>query len=36
MNITRPTIMEVDLNAFENNVNQIKKYIGKNKSFCEC
>lgn len=29
MNITRPTIMEVDLDAFLYNVNSIKKYIGK-------
>lgn len=28
MNITRPTVMEVDLNAFEYNVNQIQKFIG--------
>lgn len=28
MDITRPTIMEVDLDAFEYNINQIKKYIG--------
>lgn len=28
MNITRPTIMEIDLDAFEYNVKQIKKYIG--------
>lgn len=29
MNITRPTVMEVDLNAFEHNINEIKKYVGK-------
>lgn len=29
MEITRPTIMEVDLKAFEYNIEQIKKYIGK-------
>lgn len=28
MNITRPTVMEIDLNAFEYNVNQIQKYVG--------
>ncbi len=28
MEITRPTIMEVDLNAFEFNVEQIKKFVG--------
>jgi len=28
MNVTRPTIMEIDLNAFEHNVNEIQKYIG--------
>lgn len=28
MDITRPTIMEIDLNSFEHNVNQIQKYIG--------
>ena len=27
-NITRPTIMEVDIKAFEENVNQIQKYVG--------
>ena len=30
MEITRPTVMEVDLKAFENNIKQIKKYVGKN------
>ena len=30
MNISRPTIMEVDLNAFEYNIEQIKKYVGDN------
>ncbi len=30
MEITRPTIMEVDLKAFEHNINQIKKYVGEN------
>lgn len=30
MKITRPTIMEVNLNNFEYNVNQIKKYVGEN------
>lgn len=29
MEITRPTRMEVDLNAFEHNVKEIRKYIGK-------
>ena len=28
MNITRPTIMEVDLKSFEHNVQEIQKYIG--------
>lgn len=27
--ITRPTVMEVDLDAFDNNVNQIRNYVGK-------
>ena len=26
--ITRPTIMEIDINAFEENVRQIQKYVG--------
>lgn len=30
MKITRPTVMEVNLNDFEYNVNQIKKMIGNN------
>lgn len=30
MNITRPTIMEVNLNNFKYNINQIKKLIGDN------
>lgn len=30
MDITRPTVMEIDLDAFEYNVNQIQKYIGEN------
>lgn len=30
MNVTRPTIMEIDLNAFEHNVNEIQKYVGDN------
>ncbi len=29
MEITRPTIMEVDLDAFQYNVEQIQKYVGK-------
>lgn len=29
MEITRPTVMEVDLNAFEFNVEQIKKFVGE-------
>mgnify|MGYP003304295640 CR=1 FL=1 len=28
MNITRPTIMEIDLKALEHNIKEIKKYIG--------
>ena len=32
MEITRPTIMEVDLNAFKYNVNKIKEYVGNNVS----
>ena len=28
MDITRPTIMEVDLNNFRHNINEIKKYVG--------
>ncbi len=28
MEITRPTVMEIDLRAFKHNVEQIKKYIG--------
>lgn len=31
MNITRPTIMEIDLNAINHNIKEIKKYIGPNK-----
>lgn len=30
MEITRPTVMEVDLNAFEYNINEIQKYVGEN------
>lgn len=30
MEITRPTIMEVNLDAFRHNINQIQKYIGNN------
>ena len=30
MDITRPTVMEVDLNAFECNVKEIKEFVGKN------
>lgn len=30
MDITRPTVMEVNLEAFKYNVNQIQNYIGKN------
>ena len=29
MEITRPTVMEIDLKAFKYNIEQIKKYIGK-------
>ena len=29
MDIIRPTVMEVDLNAFKYNVSQIKKYVGE-------
>ena len=28
--VTRPTIMEIDIKAFEENVNQIQKYVGNN------
>lgn len=28
--VTRPTIMEIDIKAFEENVNQIQKYVGSN------
>lgn len=28
MEITRPTVMEVDINAFKSNIEEIKKYIG--------
>ena len=31
MESTRPTLMEIDLNAFNHNINEIKKYIGPNK-----
>lgn len=31
MEITRPTIMEVDLEAFKHNVEEIQKYVGKDK-----
>lgn len=30
MDITRPTVMEVDLKAFEYNIKQIKDYVGDN------
>jgi len=30
MKITRPTIMEIDLEAFKYNVNKIKEYVGNN------
>ena len=30
MEITRPTVMEVDLRAFEHNINKIREYVGKN------
>lgn len=30
MKITRPTIMEIDLNALKHNIKEIKKYIGPN------
>ncbi len=29
MEVTRPTVLEVDLNAFKYNVEQIKKYVGE-------
>ena len=29
MEITRPTVMEVDLKAFKHNIDQIKKYVGE-------
>lgn len=29
MKITRPTVLEVNLNNFKHNVNQIQKYVGK-------
>ena len=28
MNITRPTIMEIDVNAFENNITKIQEFVG--------
>ena len=28
---TRPSVMEIDLNAFNHNINEIKKYIGPTK-----
>ena len=28
MEVTRPTVMEVDINAFKSNIEEIKKYIG--------
>ena len=30
MEITRPTIMEIDIDAFEYNVMKIQKYVGEN------
>lgn len=30
MEITRPTVMEVDIKAFEHNINKIREYVGKN------
>lgn len=30
METTRPTIMEIDIDAFEYNINQIQKYVGEN------
>ena len=30
MEVTRPTVLEVDLNNFKHNVNQIQNYVGKN------
>lgn len=30
MEITRPTVMEVDINAFEYNISQIRNYVGEN------
>jgi alanine racemase len=30
LEITRPTVMEVDLRAFEHNINKIREYVGKN------
>ena len=29
METTRPTVMEVDLNAFEHNINKIREYVGE-------
>ena len=29
MKTTRPTIMEIDIDAFEYNVKQIQEYVGK-------
>ncbi len=29
MEITRPTVLEIDLNSFEHNVKQIQNYVGK-------
>lgn len=31
MEITRPTVMEVDLEAFKHNIQEIQKYVGKDK-----
>ena len=31
MNITRPSIMEIDLNAFKHNIKEIRNYIGDSK-----
>lgn len=30
MEITRPTVLEIDLNNFKHNVNQIQNYVGEN------
>ena len=30
MEITRPTVLEIDLNSFRHNVKQIQSYVGEN------